>query len=119
MQEITGEADIGRHAVYKPELIEYKGKTARGCRSRDFLSDGEELMESTELLAMHGMDYAAKDEPDSIQDPEASAREFLDAMKRNTTLDAFDMAMRPCSTMGGRWRCMTVYGKTGGRRKRL
>lgn len=91
MQEITGEADIGRHAVYKQELIEYKGKTARGCRSRDFLSDGEEFMESTELLAMHGMDYAAKDEPDSIQDPEASAREFLDAMKRNTTLDAFDI----------------------------
>lgn len=91
VSDLLGKSNIESYAAYEPELIEYKGKTARGCRSRDFLTDREELLESTELLAIYGMGHAAKDEPDSIQDPEASIRGFVDAMQHITALNGFDV----------------------------
>lgn len=87
--DLLGKSNIGSYAAYEPERIEYRGKTAGGCRSRDFLPDGAELLESMELLEMHGMGHAAKDEPDSIQDLEASAKGFLSAMEQLTGLRTF------------------------------
>lgn len=43
------------------------------------------------MLAIYGMGHAAKDEPDSIQDPEVSIRGFVDAMQHITAFSGFDV----------------------------
>lgn len=91
VSDILKKSNVEKYATDFPEQIKYNGKIYSGCGSGNFLKDGQRLIESTKLLKQYGMDSAAKDESESIRDPEASIKGFVTAMKNITGLDSFDI----------------------------